>query len=102
MLTTAPCRIDVILLDYELPGSHDRSLLSVLKRVAPSTPVVAMSAFWTADTMREARAAGADRIVGKPLDMREVAALLQGTVLHATVLHAAAHAAGAAPQLRTC
>ena len=79
-LSSAPTGVDVVLLDYLLPDSRDLRLLGLLKKIAPDTPVVVMSAFWNPETIRDARAAGADRIVSKPLEMHEVSDLLRSTV----------------------
>jgi len=79
-VASTPSGVDVVLLDYLLPDSRDLRFVEALNRIAPSTPVVVMSAFWTPDTIREARAAGADRIVCKPLEMRDVPAMLRATV----------------------
>src|SRR5436190_3631557 len=38
---------DVILLDYRLPDSNDLTLLETIRRVAPSSAVVMMTAFGT-------------------------------------------------------
>src|SRR4051794_27302364 len=82
-LSGASAGIDVVLLDYLLPDSRDLRLLGALKRIAPTTPVIVMSAFWNPDTITEAQEAGPDRILDKPLDMHEAPGLLRSTVLDA-------------------
>jgi DNA-binding NarL/FixJ family response regulator len=83
-LKRAPNGVDVVLLDYLLRDSRDLRLVEALKKIAPSTPLAVMNAFWTPDTIRAARAAGADRILSKPLEMHEVPALLRATALDST------------------
>jgi DNA-binding NtrC family response regulator len=80
-LSSAPTGVDVVLLDCFLPDSRDFRLLGSLKKIAPETAVAVMSAFWNPDTVRDAWAAGADRVVSKPLEMHEVSDLLRRTVL---------------------
>ncbi|MEO7272939.1 MAG: response regulator [Vicinamibacterales bacterium] len=79
-LSSDPEGIDVVLLDYLLQDANEVRLLDAVKRIAPELPVAVMSAFWNPDTMRDALAAGADRIVGKPLEMHEVPTLLRAMV----------------------
>ena len=70
---TAP---DVVLLDYVLPDSRDLSLLATLKRLAPSTHIILMTACCTPELAAEALAQGAHRVISKPFDMDDVAALV--------------------------
>ena len=46
-LTHAGGPFDVVLLDYHLPDSHDLALLSQIRRLAPNTMVIMMTAFAT-------------------------------------------------------
>ena len=76
-LTDAHGAVDVVLLDYELPDSHDFSLLSKVKRLAPSSRVILMSAYCTPAMRRDALALGADRVVAKPIDMDDLPAMVR-------------------------
>lgn len=78
-------RFDVALLDYRLPDSNNLSLLASIRRLAPSTQVILMTAFGAPDVVRGALELGAYRVIGKPFDMGAVADLV-----------AQAHAEGAA------
>src|SRR5690348_4620832 len=60
---------DVILLDYRLPDSADLSLLATLRRLAPRTAVVLMTAFGTPEVTQGALQLGVCRILSKPFDM---------------------------------
>ena len=74
-LTDGP--VDVVLLDYRLPDSHDLTLLSTVRRLAPSSQVIMMTAYGTPEVTSGALALGAYRVVSKPFDMRDLAALVQ-------------------------
>jgi two-component system response regulator HydG len=68
---------DVVLLDYQLPDSFDLGLLSTVRRLAPHSQVILMSAYRTPQMTRDALAIGAYRVIDKPIDMREVPALVR-------------------------
>jgi len=72
--TTVP--FDVMLLDFRLPDSNDLRLLSQVRRLAPRTQVVLMTAYGTPEVVKGAIDLGAFRVVGKPLEMGEVPALV--------------------------
>ena len=75
---------DVVLLDYHLPDSHDLTLLSKIRQVAPDAVVIMMTAFGTPEMSDAAVHIGAYRVVPKPFEVHDMATL----VLEA---HAAAH-----------
>jgi DNA-binding NtrC family response regulator len=78
-LATAP-EPDVVLLDYRLPDSHDLTLLADVRRLAPSAGVVMMTAFGENDVAESAEALGACRVIDKPIDMRELDAIIRAAV----------------------
>jgi DNA-binding NtrC family response regulator len=67
---------DVVLLDGDLPGSCDLSLLSGLKALAPSARVILMTAFGSRALERSALSHGASLVLGKPFDMEDLPALV--------------------------
>ena len=67
---------DVVLLDYRLPDSNDLGLLAMIRQLAPRTQVILMTAFGTPEVTNGALELGAFRVVGKPFDMRDLAALV--------------------------
>ena len=75
-LTNGPAP-DVVLLDYRLPDSHDLTLLAEVRRLAPSAAVVMMTAFGENDVAEGAEALGACRVIDKPIDMRELDAIIR-------------------------
>ncbi len=72
--------IGVVLLDLKLPDSTDLNLLRSLRRLAPTSRVILMTAHGTAEILEEALCAGAFRAVGKPFDMGEMVAMVRAAV----------------------
>lgn len=68
--------VDVVVLDYRLPDSNDLTLLATLRRLAPLAQVIMMTAFGTADVVSGALSLGAYRVVPKPFEMHDMAALV--------------------------
>jgi DNA-binding NtrC family response regulator len=68
--------MDVVLLDFRLPDSDDLGLLAKIRRQAPSSAVVMMTAHGTPETVAGAMALGAHAVIAKPFDISRV-----GTVL---------------------
>ena len=62
---TSDAAFDLVLLDLNLPGASGVSCLAALRRVAPLTPVVVISAVDDARTMQEAILGGANAYVPK-------------------------------------
>jgi DNA-binding NtrC family response regulator len=75
---------DVVLLDYHLPDSCDLGLLATVKRLAPRSQVILMSAYCTPEVTRQAIAEGAYRVVSKPIDMAAVPALVREAATRVT------------------
>ncbi len=68
---------DVVLLDYQLPDSGGFGLLATVKRLAPGSQVILMSAHYTPEMAKEALALGAYRVLSKPIDMKDVPVLVR-------------------------
>ena len=68
---------DVVLLDYHLPDSRGLSLLSTVRRLAPRSQVILMSAYCTPEISAKALALGACRVASKPIDMHDVPSLVR-------------------------
>jgi len=77
----APGATDVVLLDLLLPDSCDLSLLAVLRRLAPTVPIIMMTAFATPELVERAHALGAFTVVNKPFELNELAPLIRQAIL---------------------
>jgi DNA-binding NtrC family response regulator len=75
-VTEAAEPIDVVLLDYSLSDVHDLTLLAALRRVSPTTRIIVMSVYYTAEMAAGALALGASRVVPKPIDIGDLPALV--------------------------
>ena len=67
---------DVVLLDYRLPDSNDLELLATIRRLAPASAVIMMTAFGTPEVTVGALQLGAFRVIAKPFEVDEMAALV--------------------------
>jgi DNA-binding NtrC family response regulator len=65
--------VHLVLLDLLLPDCVDLSVLSRMRRLVPSTPVILMSASATPITVREAAACGVP-VIPKPFELADLAA----------------------------
>jgi DNA-binding NtrC family response regulator len=72
-----PGTTDVVLLDLLLPDYCDLSLLAVLRGVAPTVPIIIMTAFATPGLVERARKLGAFTVINKPFEMNELAPLIR-------------------------
>lgn len=76
VLGEMPEPADVVLLDYRLPDSNDLNLLATIRRLAPGSAVVMMTAYGTPDVTRGALELGAYGVVDKPFDMHDLEPIL--------------------------
>ena len=65
------------LLDYRLPDSTDLKLLEPIRRVAPKSPFVMMTAYATPLMQACALELGVHRVVGKPVELHDLLPLVQ-------------------------
>ena len=61
-------RVDLLLLDYKMPGMDGLSLLAELRRRACSARCILVSAFLNDDVRTRAETLGVDRVLEKPVD----------------------------------
>jgi DNA-binding NtrC family response regulator len=76
LMESAP-PIDVILLDYRLSDSKDLEPLATIRRLAPSTPVIMMTAFGTPEMVDGAINLGVSRVLDKPFDLHKLPAFIR-------------------------
>ncbi len=69
--------VDVVLLDLRLPDSDDLRVLSAMRRLAPATPVILMTAYGNPELIEQARRLGAFAIVDKPFEMDALPPLVE-------------------------
>jgi DNA-binding NtrC family response regulator len=75
---------DVVVLDYRLPDSKDLNLLADIRRAAPQSAVIMMTAYGTPDVAAGALDLGAYRVVPKPFEVHAMAELV--VQAHAAIL----------------
>ena len=68
--------IEVVLLDFRLPDSNDLGLLATIRRLAPRSQVILMTAFGTPEIIEGALALGVYKVVNKPFDIHEMAKMV--------------------------
>jgi two-component system nitrogen regulation response regulator GlnG len=68
-LTESTDVFDVILHDHNLPDGSGLELLTTLKRLAPATTVLMMSAHMSSDDVDESLRRGAAAVLPKPFDL---------------------------------
>lgn len=68
---------DVVLLDYVLPDRHDLSLLQDVRRNAPRSAIVMMTASADSDLRHAARTIGAWDVIDKPFDVDRLLAMAE-------------------------
>jgi DNA-binding NtrC family response regulator len=67
---------DVVLLDLRLPDSDDLSVLAAIRRLVPRAQVILMTAFGSPEIVEGALELGAFRVIRKPFDIDDMAALV--------------------------
>lgn len=74
-VTTAARPFDVVVLDLRLPDMNDLSLLGTLRQLLPGATLILMTAFGTAEIVKDARALGAT-VLSKPFELDELRRLV--------------------------
>jgi DNA-binding NtrC family response regulator len=67
---------DVVLLDYRLPDSADLRLLEKIRRLAPSSRIIMITAHNSPELAKGAAAFGVYRVISKPFEMDGLAVLV--------------------------
>lgn len=63
---------DMILMDIRMPEMNGLDATRIIKEVSRTTPVIALSAYAFDDNIRDAKAAGCDEFMAKPLQIEEL------------------------------
>ena len=71
------CQIDLILMDFKLPGSNGLETLKEVKDINPEIDVVIMTAYSSVETAVSAMKAGALDYLTKPIDFDELVILIE-------------------------
>ena len=74
-VTTAARPFDVVVLDFRLPDMDDLSLLGTLRQLLPKALLILMTAFGTAEIVRDAQALGAT-VLNKPFELFDLQRLV--------------------------
>lgn len=72
----APEPFDVVLLDFRLPDSSDLKLLATVRRLAPASQIIVITAHHSPELAQGAVALGAFRVVSKPFEVESLATLV--------------------------
>ena len=72
VLANAPEGIDLMLLDYRMPGIDGLSLLAELRKRECFAPAILVSACLSEDVVSQARLLGVARVLEKPVDARDL------------------------------
>ncbi len=75
-IETAEEPFDVVLLDYRLPDSADLRLLERVRRLAPTSQVIMITAHNSPELAQGAAALGAYSVISKPFEVDSLAALV--------------------------
>jgi DNA-binding NtrC family response regulator len=73
---------DIVLLDLKMPGMDGLEVLRQIKKIAPQTLVIMMTAYASIASSVQAMKEGAHDYIVKPLDVEELSLMLQKIVDH--------------------
>ncbi len=76
---------DAVLLDLRLPDCDDLRVLSSIRQLSPSTPVIIMTAYGSPELIDEARKLGVFAVVDKPFELAEIAPLIEKALVSTRV-----------------
>jgi DNA-binding NtrC family response regulator len=77
---------DIVLLDLKMPGMDGLEVLKEIKKIAPQTVVVMMTAYASIPTSVEAMKEGAYDYLVKPLDVQELTMMLHKIIEHQQIV----------------
>ncbi len=71
----------LIMLDVKMPGMNGLETLEELRKIAPQTLVVMMTAYGEMDIIAETKKRGVKHYISKPFDLDEARYLIRGLLL---------------------
>jgi CheY-like chemotaxis protein len=77
----AGVRVDLLLIDYKMPGMDGLSLLAELRRRACHARCILVSAFLNEDVRSQAATLGVDRVLEKPVDATHLRKVIDDLLL---------------------
>jgi DNA-binding NtrC family response regulator len=69
--------VDLLFIDYKMPGMDGMELLSRVKQINPETDAIMMTAYGTVERAVEAMKRGAEDYITKPIELEEVRILVE-------------------------
>jgi CheY-like chemotaxis protein len=77
LATLAERSVPLLITDYNMPGMNGVELSQRVKGTSPTTTVVLISAYITAEVEQLSKAAGADYFMSKPFSFEQVEAIVR-------------------------
>lgn len=78
--------VDLLLIDYKMPGMDGMKLLEKVRRINPEIDVIMMTAYGTIETAVQAMKAGAADYITKPIELDELLLLIDRISEHRDLL----------------
>ena len=72
--------LDLVILDYHLPGMNGLEVMRRLKKLYPGAEVLVASGFFTNRDKEQLRAGGATGFLDKPFRLKELQSLIEGVL----------------------
>jgi len=71
--------IDIVLMDLKMPNMNGFEALKLIKEERPKLPIIAQTAFSSAEDIEKIKAAGFDDYISKPISEEAITAVLERT-----------------------
>ena len=78
--------LDVVVMDFKMPGRNGLDVLKDLKQINPELDVVMVTAYGTIETAVEAMKAGAVDYITKPIELDELLLILKKAAERKTLI----------------
>ena len=74
------CEVDLVFLDYMIPGEDGLEILEQIKKIEPGIPVVMITAYGSFETIIKSTSLGAYDYLEKPLDIEKISIIAKRAV----------------------